>query len=66
MATNDVQREFTAQAFSGFSRILLGSCMDFARNSHRFCKEITFKSLPGHAKSISAGPKSTPDRLEDS
>ena len=49
-----------------FSGISLGSCMDFARNSHRFCKERTCKSPPGGPKSISAGAKSTSDRLEDS
>ena len=49
-----------------FSGISLGSCMDFARISHRFCKEVTSKSPPGDPKSISAGPKSTSDRLEDS
>ena len=48
------------------SGILLGARMDFAGNSHRFCKEVPSKSVRGGPKSISAGPKSTSDRLEDS
>ena len=46
-----------------FSGISPGSCMDFARNSHRFCREVTSNSPPGGPKSILASPKSTSDRL---
>ena len=49
-----------------FSGISQGSCMDFAGNSHGFCREVTSNSPPGGPKSILASPKSTSDRLEDS